>query len=210
MKVLLGVSGAMAAMQLPVLGKALLEAGHELQIVMTDDAYQFVNPHSTHDCFTIPFVERMAALSTTPPIPVVGYDVWKQVKIWRNDDARFDKRKPLLRVELRDWADVLLVAPCSASTLAKFALGLPDDLLTSIFYAWVFESWKPILLAPAMDQFAWSSRWTMEHLAFVSALGDKKCVRVIDPKLSANGVDNDSEMTDIRRLVYLVGESKKK
>ena len=216
MKVLLGVSGAMPAMNFQVLGKALLEAGHELQVVMTDDAYQYVNPHSTHDCFIIHFADRMAALNATPPIPVVDYNAWKQVKVWRDTDDSFKKGEQRKYLQLRDWADVLLVAPCSANVLAKFALGLSDDLLTRIFRSWIFDQMNPVVIAPAMDQFAWANPWTKLHFEALRQSPSFKVtekslsypykdakVFVLDPKLSADA-DNDSEMTSNSQLVGLI------
>ena len=69
---------------------------------------------------------------------------------------------PVLHIELRKWADLLIVAPLDANTLAKFALGLSDNCLTCVFRAWDFA--KPVILAPAMNTFMWESPVTLRHL----------------------------------------------
>ena len=62
---------------------------------------------------------------------------------------------PVLHIELRDWADTMVIAPLSAHTLAKISLGLCDDTLTCVVRAWDFghgsRPGKPLLLAPAMN-----------------------------------------------------------
>ena len=68
----------------------------------------------------------------------------------------------MLHIELRKWADLLIVAPLDANTLAKFALGLSDNCLTCVFRAWDFM--KPVILAPAMNTFMWESPVTLRHL----------------------------------------------
>jgi len=55
------------------------------------------------------------------------------------DDLRWVRGMPVLHIELRKWADVMLVAPLSANTMAKFASGICDNLLTLVFRAWNFK-----------------------------------------------------------------------
>ena len=74
--------------------------------------------------------------------------------------TRATSRSP--HIALRQWADLLIVAPLDANTLAKFALGLSDNLLTSLFRAWDFSS--PVILAPAMNTLMWESPVTRRHL----------------------------------------------
>ena len=74
---------------------------------------------------------------------------------WRRDD-------PVLHIEFRRWADLLVVAPLDANTLGKFALGLSDNFLTCLFRAWDFA--RPVVLAPAMNTLMWESPVTRRHL----------------------------------------------
>nr|GFA32905.1 phosphopantothenoylcysteine decarboxylase-like [Tanacetum cinerariifolium]GFA32917.1 phosphopantothenoylcysteine decarboxylase-like [Tanacetum cinerariifolium] len=76
---------------------------------------------------------------------------------------------PVLHVELRRWADVMVIAPLSANTLAKIAGGLCDNLLTSIVRAWDYG--KPIFVAPAMNTFMWSNPLTEKHFMSIDELG---------------------------------------
>ena len=69
--------------------------------------------------------------------------------------------------KLRRWADVLLIAPCDANTLAKLALGMCDNCLTCVYRAW--DRGKPIVLAPAMNTFMWEHPATARHLCQIAA-----------------------------------------
>ena len=73
---------------------------------------------------------------------------------WPGDGYR--RGDPVLHIEFRNWADLLVVAPLDANTLAKFALGLCDNFLTCLFRAWDFS--RPVILAPAMNTLMWQSR----------------------------------------------------
>jgi phosphopantothenoylcysteine decarboxylase len=73
----------------------------------------------------------------------------------------FEVGEPVLHIELRKWADVLLLAPLDANTLAKAALGLCDNLLTCVYRAWDFR--KPVILAPAMNTMMWEHPVTARH-----------------------------------------------
>lgn len=76
---------------------------------------------------------------------------------------------PVLHIELRKWADILLVAPLDANTLAKIACGLCDNLVTSVIRAWQVS--KPLFLAPAMNTHMWTHPITQEHLDKASSFG---------------------------------------
>ena len=70
---------------------------------------------------------------------------------WDSWQGRGD---PVLHIDLRKWADVLVIAPLSANSLAKLTHGLADNLLTCIARAWDFS--KPCLIAPAMNTYMWN------------------------------------------------------
>jgi phosphopantothenoylcysteine decarboxylase len=74
----------------------------------------------------------------------------------------YQRDDPVLHIELRRWADLLLIAPLDANTLAKLAHGLSDNLLTCLYRAW--DRRRPILLAPAMNTFMWENPLTGRHL----------------------------------------------
>ncbi|HEV3165963.1 MAG TPA: flavoprotein, partial [Isosphaeraceae bacterium] len=75
---------------------------------------------------------------------------------------RYVRDAPVLHIEFRKWADLLVIAPLDANTLAKFALGVSDNFLTCLFRAWDFG--RPVVLAPAMNTLMWRSPVTVRHL----------------------------------------------
>lgn len=91
-------------------------------------------------------------------------DVPRDVKIWYDEDeweSRDGKPDSSLHMELRRWADILLVAPCSANTLAKLTYGICDNLLTSVFRVW--NPAVPLLVAPAMNTHMYTNPVTKRH-----------------------------------------------
>ena len=73
----------------------------------------------------------------------------------------------MLHIELRKWADLLLIAPLDANTLAKLAVGLCDNCLTCVWRAW--DMTKPVVLAPAMNTLMWQHPFTRRHLRAIAA-----------------------------------------
>jgi phosphopantothenoylcysteine decarboxylase len=99
---------------------------------------------------------------------------------------------PVLHIDLRDWADLLLIAPLSAHTLAKLAHGLCDDTLSCVVRAWDFghgpRPGKPILLAPAMNTAMWQHPLTRPQLDSLqgfwnTAKNPKNGISVIAPQV---------------------------
>ena len=70
---------------------------------------------------------------------------------------------------MRNWADIGVIAPLSANSLAKIANGMADNLLTSVLRAWDFT--KPVLVAPAMNTMMWDHPVTSVHLATLTQWG---------------------------------------
>jgi len=85
---------------------------------------------------------------------------------WQSWQGRGD---PVLHIELRKWADVLVIAPLSANTLAKLSNGLADNLLTCVARAWDFK--KPCLIAPAMNTAMWDHPVTSEQIGRLKKWG---------------------------------------
>ena len=146
-RILLGVTGSVAAIRTPALHRALRDAGHAVRVVATDAALYFFDPA---ELGASPLDDP-----ALPPGPVHrDADEWPKGGYHRGD--------PVLHIELRKWADVLIVAPLDANTLAKFALGFSDNCLTCVFRAWDFA--RPVVLAPAMNTLMWESPVTRRHL----------------------------------------------
>lgn len=95
------------------------------------------------------------------------------------DDHEWDRYmhvgEPVLHIELRKWADCLLIAPTSANTLAKLTHGMADNLLTCVARAWDWE--KPMCIAPAMNTAMWTHPVTAAQLDTLDSWG----VHVIPP-----------------------------
>lgn len=145
-RVLVGVTGSVAAIKTTQLIEALGGKGYELRLVFTRAAdfflpeWQGVRP-----------TDRVGVFRDTDEWPKSG---WK-----RGDEVT--------HIELRRWADALLIAPLDAHTLAKWAGGMADNLLTSLVRAWDYS--KPLIVAPAMNTLMWESPITRRHLAQILA-----------------------------------------
>ena len=99
-------------------------------------------------------------------------EISRYAQVFTDEDEWASWKKlgdPVLHIELRKWADILLVAPLDANTLAKIANGLCDNLITSVIRAWQVS--KPIYLAPAMNTHMWTHPITQEHLDKISSFG---------------------------------------
>ncbi|MCH2055350.1 MAG: bifunctional phosphopantothenoylcysteine decarboxylase/phosphopantothenate--cysteine ligase CoaBC [Thalassotalea sp.] len=131
--IVLGISGGIAAYKGPELVRRLKEQGADVRVVLTDSAKEFVTPLS------------LQAVSANPV-----------------SDNLLDPQAELAmgHIELAKWADLVLIAPATANTIAKLAHGMADDLLTTIALA----TPAPIAIAPAMNQQMWHNSFTQENL----------------------------------------------
>jgi phosphopantothenoylcysteine decarboxylase/phosphopantothenate--cysteine ligase len=119
-RILLGVTGSIAAYKSALLTRLLIKSGAEVQVIMSASALDFITP---------------LTLATLSKRPVFSDFSDKTTGQWNN------------HVELGLWADLFIVAPLSANTLAKFSNGLCDSLLTATY----LSARCPVMLAPAMD-----------------------------------------------------------
>jgi phosphopantothenoylcysteine decarboxylase len=200
MKVLLGVTGSVAAKLTGKMVKKLKEAGHEVRVIATKDADYFF-----HDA-----------------------DVY--ASIYRHDNefpvtknGKYDPDNEIPHLELTKWADVFLIAPLSANTLAKMANGITDNLLTCAFRAWwpeevpdkfnrkiMKEIFKPLIVAPAMNTRMWRHPATNEHIDKIRKWYDIT-FQIIPPisKKLACGETGMGAMADIADIVAAVDKCKK-
>jgi phosphopantothenoylcysteine decarboxylase/phosphopantothenate--cysteine ligase len=133
MKILIGVTGGIAAYKSLELVRLFIKAQHEVQVVMTDGAKEFIQPLS------------FQALSGKPV---------------RDGVFNTEQEAGMGHIELARWADLIVIAPATAETIAKLRMGRADNLLTTICLA----TNKPIMLAPAMNSVMWKNEATIENI----------------------------------------------
>ncbi|MBC3765889.1 bifunctional phosphopantothenoylcysteine decarboxylase/phosphopantothenate--cysteine ligase CoaBC [Neptunicella marina] len=138
--VLLGISGGIAAYKCPDLVRKLKAAGANVRVVATKSALEFVSPLSLQ--------------------AVSGFEVACDLL----DPAA---EAAMGHIELARWADMLLIAPATANTLAKITHGLADDLLSTICLA----TDAPVFIAPAMNQQMWKAAITQQNIAELAKRG---------------------------------------
>jgi phosphopantothenoylcysteine decarboxylase/phosphopantothenate--cysteine ligase len=171
MNIVLGVSGGIAAYKAPDLVRRLQDAGAEVRVILTPNAARFVSPLS------------LAAVSNHGVI----LDQWGDPSTGGVD-----------HIELARWAELLLIAPATANVLAKLAIGIADDALTT--YAIAHRA--ATIVAPAMNTFMLRHATVQQNMETLRARG----VEVLDPDsgLLACGDEGAGRMPDVPVLVDIV------
>jgi phosphopantothenoylcysteine decarboxylase len=159
--ILLGVTGSVAAIYTPLLVDDFLKRGHAVKVIATRAAEYFF------DAATI----QANGSNRNPAAVILDEDEWPG----RADGVRYGRGDRVLHIELRRWADILLIAPLDANTLAKLACGLSDNCLTCVWRAWDRE--RPIVLAPAMNTLMWEHPLTRRHLGQLAEDAGVEAVR---------------------------------
>ena len=121
---------------------------------------------------------------------------------WTSWQGRGD---PVLHIELRKWADVFLIAPLGANSLAKLSNGLADNLLTCVARAWDFD--KPILFAPAMNTYMWNHPVTSKQVGQLKEWGyiEVPCIeKVLMCKDKGQGAMAEPSSI-VRQLIEVLG-----
>jgi len=139
-KIVLGVTGGISAYRIPDLAGALIKNGHEVRVVMTQNAKRFITPLT------------LATLSKNPVL---------------DDDSEWIPDGRIKHIELAKWASMFVVAPATANTINKIANGITDNLLTSIYMALPKES--KIILCPAMNTKMWENPITQDNICHLCA-----------------------------------------
>lgn len=148
MNVLLGVTGGIAVYKACEVTRRLRERGHDVRIVMTAAAQQFVTPMT----FQVLSGRTVAT------------------RMFGEDDPSID------HIVLARWPDVIAVVPATANSIARFALGMADDLLSTVVLA--ARTSIPLVIAPAMNVVMWENPMVQRNLAWIRERG---AVRIVEP-----------------------------
>src|SRR5262249_46494521 len=122
--------------------------------VATDAALYFFDPGE---------IGRPDSSGRDRQVLILDADEWPG----RGEGGRYGRDDAVLHIELRRWADVLVIAPLDANSLAKLASGLCDNCLTCVWRAW--DTSRPVILAPAMNTLMWEHPLTCRHLRQLAA-----------------------------------------
>ena len=146
MKILLCVTGSIAVYKAAELVRLFVKGGDEVRVAMTPAACEFVRP--------------------------LTFQTLSQNQVYVEQFAAPEQWRPE-HISLATWADVVLVAPATANTIAKMRCGIADNLLTSVLLA----ARCPIFVAPAMNVGMWENPATVENIAELRRRG----VRFVEP-----------------------------
>lgn len=137
-KIILAVTGSIAAYKAAFLTRLFIKAGAEVQILMTDAAKHFITP------LTLSTLSKKAVFTD-----IISEDSWNS------------------HVELGLWADAMVIAPCTATTLAKLAIGMSDNIIVATY----LSARCPVFIAPAMDLDMWTHPATVRNLDILRGYG---------------------------------------
>jgi phosphopantothenoylcysteine decarboxylase/phosphopantothenate--cysteine ligase len=191
--IIVGISGGIAAYKAAELVRRLKDTGADVRVVMTKAAQEFITPLT------------LQALSGNP-VHTTLLDTKAEAAMGH--------------IELARWADLILIAPCSADLMARLASGTADDLLTTLILA----TSAPVAIAPAMNQAMWADPATQQNLAqlqqrqlhiFGPGSGDQACGDVgLGRMLEAEELRDlaatlfDTRVLDGKRVIITAGPTR--
>lgn len=169
--IVLGITGSIAAYKSAFLLRLLIKEGAEVQVVITPAGKEFITPVT------------LSALSGRPV----------QSEFFANNDGTWHSH-----VDMGQWADLMLVAPASASTLGKMANGIADNLLVTTYLSMK----APVIIAPAMDLDMYAHKSTQRN---VRQLQEDGC-KIIDSSSGflASGLEGKGRMEEPEAIVEKV------
>jgi phosphopantothenoylcysteine decarboxylase/phosphopantothenate--cysteine ligase len=172
-KIILGITGSIAAYKAAMLLRLLVKDGAEVQVVITEAGKEFITPVT------------LSALSGKPVIS----------EFFGANDGTWNSH-----VDLGLWGDLMLVAPATASTLAKMAHGIADNMLVTTY----MSAKCPVFIAPAMDLDMFAHPSTQKNLEILQSYGNT----IIEPGVGelASGLTGKGRMAEPEKIVELVVE----
>lgn len=175
--IILGVCGSIAAYKSAFLVRLLVKAGANVKVILTPDGANFITP---------------LTLATLSKNPVYTQYFEEETGVWSN------------HVELGLWADLMIIAPISANTLAKLSNGICDNLLTAVY----LSAKCPVYVAPAMDLDMWKHESTQQNIERITSFGNT----VIAPASGelASGLYGEGRMAEPEEIVAFLDETIKR
>ena len=166
--IVLGITGSIAAYKACSLIRELVKCGAEVQVVITPTGKEFITP---------------VTLSTLSHRPVISEFFTQSDGTWHS------------HVDLGLWADLMLIAPCTASTIAKLAHGVADNMLITTYLSMK----TPVFIAPAMDLDMFQHPTTQANLQLLQSFGN----HIIQPASGflASGLEGKGRMEEPQRIV---------
>lgn len=170
-KIVLGITGSIAAYKACYIIRGLIKAGAEVQVVITPAGKEFITP---------------ITLSTLTRKPVISEFFSQRDGTWNS------------HVDLGLWADAMLIAPCTASTLGKLANGIADNMLVTTYLSMK----APVMIAPAMDLDMYAHPSTQKNLQTLKEYGNI----IIEPQSGflASGLEGKGRMEEPEAIVNFV------
>tara|TARA_B100000965_G_scaffold305293_1_gene264135 strand:- start:198 stop:1457 length:1260 start_codon:yes stop_codon:yes gene_type:complete len=165
-KILVAVTGSIAAIKSPILISRLIKTGAEVRCVITQSAAKLVSPLS---------------LSTLC-----------RNKCYQDNDQWQDSQSKPLHIALAEWAELIIVAPMSATSLSKFAHGNADGLLASILLA----AQSQIVIAPAMNTSMWSNQSVKKNWNYLKTINQVISIEPSEGLLACDRI-GDGKMVDL-------------
>lgn len=167
-KIVLGITGSIAAYKSCLIIRALIKHGAEVQVVITPSGKEFITP---------------ITLSALTHKPVISEFFSQRDGTWHS------------HVDLGLWADAMLIAPCTASTLGKMAHGVADNMLITTYLSMK----APVFIAPAMDLDMYQHPSTQANLQQLKSYGN----HIIEPTSGflASGLEGKGRMEEPERIV---------
>ncbi len=175
-KIIIGITGSIAAYKVPLIVRLLKKAGAEVQIIMTPSAKDFVTP---------------LTLSTLSERPVL-------IDFFDKNDGSWSSH-----IELGLWADIMLIAPVSANTMAKMAVGIADNLLLTT----ILSARCKVLFAPAMDLDMYKHPTTSENIIKLQSFG-YKLIKPVSGEL-ASGLKGCGRLEEPNVIVDIIVDTLK-
>ena len=170
-KIVLGITGSIAAYKSCLIIRELIKAGAEVQVVITPAGKEFITP---------------ITLSALTQKPVISDFFSQRDGTWYS------------HVALGLWADAMLIAPCTASTLGKMANGIADNMLITTYLSMK----APVFIAPAMDLDMYQHPTTQQNMERLKSFGN----HIIEPASGflASGLEGKGRMEEPERIVDFV------